>query len=746
MRTTSARLLLICLFAGTLSAAQTQNAVSLVKKGDVYFYNEKYDSAIYYYSRAVKADPKSHDAYFSLGAAYLKQNKNNEAVANYTNALNTVPPDSVKLLAKYYAGRGAALENKKAKDSAFLDYTDAIKYGSTSPKVYKSRGELFYDRSNYELALKDFSKAIALDSTYADAYRARSRTYYGMDETDSALADITTAMRFDNNILNYSYRGVFNTALGNYEAAVSDLFYTIKNDLFHGTPYINIIAPLARLRRFEEASVFYNLYYDKLNLIMEYTHGTGQFLAFIDKSKTYQFYRYYADAVDMMSYDHLDSALLLLDSASLKYGTEVKNETKRCYADVLALRGYVLEKLHRNDEAKATYQQALMLDEKQPDVADAIQQLDFTMALTRAQTRAVDKTIPEIKDPHLDSLIKTNMAVQEDSIELRVTGTVTDQSGITQVKVGGVAVTRIEEDGFFNIKIKRKATDHSPVVITATDSADNVAEYTFRPMLLMRGAIGTSTNEQAPKFGTYHAILIAEKDYTDPGFKTLQYPIRDANNLKNILTDKYTFDPENIDTLYNRSREDILETIIARCKSLGPDDNLLVFYAGHGDTTMDKFRNIDGYLIPTSAKKGLTSYFITSEEIKKALLKSNARHVLFLLDACYSGAFTRGEDSVDNNVADILKQYEQSSRKVMTSGNIEAVPDNSFFIYYLTEYLKNNKKKYLSTKEIWSYVDAGIRDHAKQTNSNQYYSPQYSAITGVGDTGGTFVFILRKPD
>jgi hypothetical protein len=177
---------------------------------------------------------------------------------------------------------------------------------------------------------------------------------------------------------------------------------------------------------------------------------------------------------------------------------------------------------------------------------------------------------------------------------------------------------------------------------------------------------------------------------------------------------------------------------------LGKRDNLLIFYAGHGDTSQDKEGRVDGYLVPTSAKKGLTSYFITSEEIKKALLRSNAQHVLLLLDACYSGAFTRG--GPDDVTGDLAVQWQSPSRKVMTSGNLEQVPDESLFIRYLTEFLRNNNKPFLSAKEVWDFVDKGIRDHTTEADRTKYYNPQYSAVTGVDDKGGSFIFVLRKKD
>lgn len=306
-------------------------------------------------------------------------------------------------------------------------------------------------------------------------------------------------------------------------------------------------------------------------------------------------------------------------------------------------------------------------------------------------------------------------------------GKATDKSGIEAVKINGIAAT-VEADGFFfaNLALKAGVTT---LEITATDKQKNIASSKFDLNRLANEMGQRSFRTEEPvTIGKYHAILIAEKDYADSTIPDLRTPIRDAGLLRKILINQYTFDSTNVDTLYNRSREEILETIIAKCKALTDKDNLLIFYAGHGDTTQDKIGNVDGYLVPSSARKGKTSYYITSEEIKKALLKSNAKHVLVVLDACYSGAFTR--DVSPTVPGDIMKQYKLDSRKVMSSGNIEVVPDDSQFILFFTQFLQKNTEKYLSAKDLWEFVSKEVKSTLAQ----------YGDITGAGDRGGQFVF------
>ncbi len=722
------------------SNGSAQEAPSLIKKGDDYFNSGKYDSSISYYTKAIAADPKSYEAFYSRASAYNQKRQYNAAIPDYTEAIRLAPPDSTEWISTLYAERGITYENKLLYDSAFLDFEKALSIDPSFSKVYIHRGNLFYNRNNFELALKDFSKAISIDGSDPELYKSRSKAYYCLNLVDSAIRDINRIIANDSTYTSYNYRGLFYNRLGQYDSSLNDFLINIKKNFRSGNAYINIISPLARLRRFQEASAFYNLFLDRQYLMKTINASFNSFSSFLEIN-TYRFYYHYIKAVDLVSNGKMREALSQLDTASQKYGTEIKSLTKRCYVDVLALRGYVLEKLERDEEAKVCYEQALVIDDLQPDVENALQNIELKRVI--AKTRNVDKTPPVIKGAYADTAKNVTQNVMRDSIIIKIRGTASDESGIRQVKVDGRAVTNVEEDGFFRYTLKKKTGNSSPIVISATDSSGNTATINISNEVTTRGGVvGRSSEETANPMGKFYAILIAEKDYIDPNLKDLNFPVRDANNLKKILIGKYTFDPQNIDTLYNRSREDILETVIARCKALGKRDNLLIFYAGHGDTTHDKYDNVDGYLIPSTARKGLTSYFITSEEIKKALLRSNAQHVLLLLDACYSGSFTRsGSDEI---TGDLATQWQSPSRKVMTSGNLEAVPDQSLFIRYLTEFLKNNTKPFLSAKEVWEFVDKGIRNQPSEADRSKFYNPQYSAITGVDDKGGSFIFVLRK--
>jgi hypothetical protein len=382
-------------------------------------------------------------------------------------------------------------------------------------------------------------------------------------------------------------------------------------------------------------------------------------------------------------------------------------------------------------EARDVYNQALVINSHQVDIKKALQRITQKENIVQN----TDNTPPVIE--LISPQASRGLNIVSATNETQIIGRARDASGIASVKINGVAV-KAEEDGLFISTMSLKAGANE-IVVAATDKQGNavtkaftvtgnlVAKKEAEPLVDIAPLVVNTT----PAF---HAILIAEKDYNDASIPDLQNPVKDAKELKSILQNNYTFSAKNIDTLFNSSREDIMSAIIQKCNSLSENDNLLIFYAGHGIAEKDKFGDVDGYWIPSSAKKGNTSTYISSDDINKALKRSSSKHILVVADACFSGAFTR-ELSADASIG-IQKQFSVPSRKIMASGNLEPVPDNSRFVFYLKKSLKENKDKYLTAKKLFdSFYEAIL--------NNSETSPQYAAIKNVGDEGGEFVFIKK---
>ncbi|MDP3769288.1 MAG: caspase family protein, partial [Dehalococcoidia bacterium] len=71
---------------------------------------------------------------------------------------------------------------------------------------------------------------------------------------------------------------------------------------------------------------------------------------------------------------------------------------------------------------------------------------------------------------------------------------------------------------------------------------------------------------------------------------------------------------------------------------MGADDRLFVFFAGHGKTDRLRSGEQEGYLLPFDGDPGqLFSTAISMESLRRISDRLPARHILYVVDACYSG-------------------------------------------------------------------------------------------------------------
>jgi hypothetical protein len=230
----------------------------------------------------------------------------------------------------------------------------------------------------------------------------------------------------------------------------------------------------------------------------------------------------------------------------------------------------------------------------------------------------------------------------------------------------------------------------------------------------------------------YYALIIAVQDYDDPSINDLDQPIDDASRFYKVINSRYTFKEEDITFLKNPTKSDIIGTLHSMRGMINEEDNLLIYYAGHGywDEEMET-----GYWLPRDADSDNPVNWLPNTDLTNYLNALNSKHTLLIADACFSGAIFKTRAAFNNSAA-IEKLYQLPSRKAMTSGTLTEVPDQSDFIYYLLQGLQNNNKKYLNSELLFSEIKPRILD-------NSDYIPQYGTIQKVGDEGGDFVFILK---
>ena len=244
-----------------------------------------------------------------------------------------------------------------------------------------------------------------------------------------------------------------------------------------------------------------------------------------------------------------------------------------------------------------------------------------------------------------------------------------------------------------------------------------------------RGVIINVDQSKSVSSGKYHAIIISENNYFDEKFPDLIEPKNDADNLMSLLVSKYFFKSEDITRLIDPTRANILDAIDQKRKTLSLDDNLIIFYAGHG--YWDEVLKM-GYWIPSDAKKDSKSNWVSNTDLTLYLSAFESNHVLLVADACFSGGIfkTRSIGDMDQG---IKRLYELKSRKAITSGNLKEVPDNSVFMKFFLKELELNQSTFLTSDQLFAKIRPNILN-------NSSTEPLYGVIHNTGDEGGEFVF------
>lgn len=311
-----------------------------------------------------------------------------------------------------------------------------------------------------------------------------------------------------------------------------------------------------------------------------------------------------------------------------------------------------------------------------------------------------------------------------------VTGQASDASGVYEVLVNGRDAV-LASSGDFSREVLLRVGENQ-VIVQATDLELNTTLDTFT--VIRSDAMETA---QRPDImgaeDRYFALIIGVSAYPDPMIPNLDgHPTRDAERLGQLLSGQYTFEDENITLLLNPDRVEILKSFDLLSRKITPNDNLLIFFAGHGYYDEDAHL---GYWLPSDAESEFTANWIYNDVLVANLKRIHSKHTLLISDACFSGSIFQTR-SMNATPLAYKKKYDLPSRKAITSGVLEAVPAESVFFRYLADRLESNHEHYMSAGELFRNLEFPVANSSPN-------SPQYGTIQNVDDEGGDFIFIRR---
>ncbi len=247
-------------------------------------------------------------------------------------------------------------------------------------------------------------------------------------------------------------------------------------------------------------------------------------------------------------------------------------------------------------------------------------------------------------------------------------------------------------------------------------------------------------------FGRYFALIIGNQDYIY--LDDLRSPLQDAESLKSVLEKHYGF---TVLMLPNATEKNILNTINEFYEQIGEDDNLLIYYAGHGNISKsDQSRTERGYWLPVDASKDSITNWINNSIISDHLDRIKARSVLVIADSCYAGylgseksPFLFGVSSGAESERAIKAGIGRRARVVISSGGVKPVLDgsnnkHSVFASALLEALQKNDGA-MRDSSLFSQLSVNMQKRSRFVEDMQ--KPELKPVREAGHEGGAFYFV-----
>ncbi len=225
------------------------------------------------------------------------------------------------------------------------------------------------------------------------------------------------------------------------------------------------------------------------------------------------------------------------------------------------------------------------------------------------------------------------------------------------------------------------------------------------------------------------AVVIGIDSYQN--VRHLKYAAKDATAFYQYLIEKIRIPQENVSLLLNEQAHlykirSILGTHLKR--KAGKNDMVMIFFAGHGATEKDALSpdgdGLEKYILPYDADlKDLYASALPMSEVSKIFSRIYSERLIFIADACYSGASggrTIGVPGMRANISDAFMDRISSGkgRVIITASGANEVStekddlQHGVFTYFLLEGLKGaadfDKDGIITVDEAYNYVSINV--------------------------------------
>ncbi len=185
------------------------------------------------------------------------------------------------------------------------------------------------------------------------------------------------------------------------------------------------------------------------------------------------------------------------------------------------------------------------------------------------------------------------------------------------------------------------------------------------------------------------------------------------------------------------TRENILLSLKLMAQGTGPDDLLLFYYSGHGDTD-----NLESYLVARNGHRlALSDTAVSFRRIRELMETAAARAKFIILDACHSGVGGKHKGAQSMSPAFLRHIFDESSGLAVLASCRQhelSYPwpeeQRSVFTHFLLAGLSGaadrDAKGFVTAHDLSRYLTVHVKEWALQRKLSQTPTFEYR---GVGD-------------
>lgn len=285
----------------------------------------------------------------------------------------------------------------------------------------------------------------------------------------------------------------------------------------------------------------------------------------------------------------------------------------------------------------------------------------------------------------------------------------------------------------------------APPVVVPSETAKGIPTRKSEASIL---SAGEATLRERWKSMRYKALVIANSVYRSNTLGTLKTPRKNGVDIEKTLREGFGFA---VTPLYDATREQILNALDDYRLSLDDNDIFLIYYTGHGEYESDTGVS---YWQPVDANPGRPATWISSDDVINRVRGMKARHVLIVVDSCFSGGFfgprLSGPMLNEEPLIYLDQKMEKSSRLLMTSGGLDFIDDagengRTLFTNAFIRGLQSAESNIFTAEQLY---DRHIRNYVIN-NSKIKQEPRFGPIPNSARMGstvenGNFVFVRRQ--